>query len=58
MIFLLCLKLDDDDYVGGQGKVVEKDDSWTPDERATNDPQNFKVDSWSSSLLGKVVLVH
>lgn len=33
------------------------DDGWQPDIKATTDPKNFKVDSWSHSLLGEGQIV-
>ena len=31
---------------------VEIDSTWEPDERATSDPANFRINTWHSTCLG------
>ncbi|XP_067941731.1 cilia- and flagella-associated protein 337-like [Watersipora subatra] len=44
---------DEEDFVREETVIIKKDDDWKPDDRATTDPVNYKVDSWSTSLLGQ-----
>lgn len=35
--------------------MVENDDNWSPDDKATTDPRHYRVDSWEESILGNLI---